>query len=217
MNIFLIFCITSSFYRLPFRQRDAVITSVRPIIGVFILLIARSPNSNAMDSWRITIVTVNIVYTGGRRRSPPFIYTCLGVNPDCIKTVQAETYYRYDLCQNVCVFGTISTRNDCSFCCMLTHIICLCRSRVNATFCAARQNPVCATFYIHRRNRHESFNHTQKSKFVRTQDNDERKLLKHLLVYHTNTGYIALFTASASQRLQFTNRKRKEYTSKTLT
>ena len=32
MNILLIFCITSSFYRLPLRQRDAVITSVRPTL-----------------------------------------------------------------------------------------------------------------------------------------------------------------------------------------
>ena len=34
----------------------------------------------------------------------------------------------------------------------------------------ARQNPVCATFFIHRRNRHDSFN----NKKVNCEDNDER-------------------------------------------
>ena len=32
MNIFLIYTITSSLYRLPSRQRDAIITSVRPLV-----------------------------------------------------------------------------------------------------------------------------------------------------------------------------------------
>ena len=35
--------------------------------------------------------------------------------------------------QNVCVFGTISKRNDCSFCCFLNHI-CFCKSRVMLRF-----------------------------------------------------------------------------------
>ena len=44
MNIFLIFFLafTSSFYRLPFRQRDAVITSVRP--SMFITDSGRVPS-----------------------------------------------------------------------------------------------------------------------------------------------------------------------------
>ena len=50
----------------------------------------------------------------------------------CITMVQSEkNYSRYDLC-STCVFGTISKQNKnyCSFCCLLNHIICFCKSRV---------------------------------------------------------------------------------------
>ena len=36
--------------------------------------------------------------------------------------------------QNVCVFVTISKRNNCSFCCFLNHIICFWKSRVMLCF-----------------------------------------------------------------------------------
>ena len=36
--------------------------------------------------------------------------------------------------ENVCVFDTISKRNNCSFCCSLNHIICFCKSRVMLRF-----------------------------------------------------------------------------------
>ena len=75
------------------------------------------------------------------------------------KMVQSETkiFLIYMiLVQNICVFGTILKQINCSFSCLLNYIICFCKSRV--MFCAARQNPVCATFYTHRRNRHGSFN-----------------------------------------------------------
>ena len=62
------------------------------------------------------------------------------------------------LVQNVCVIGILLKRNNCSSCCFLNHIICLCKSRVMLRFVRQGKNPVCATFYIHRRNRHESFN-----------------------------------------------------------
>ena len=70
--------------------------------------------------------------------------------------VQAENNFnRIKIAQQVCVFDIISKRNNCSFCCFLNHIICFCESRVMSRFGAMRQNPVSATFCIHRRNRHE--------------------------------------------------------------
>ena len=58
--------------------------------------------------------------------------------------------------QKVYVFDVISKRNNCSFCCFLNDIGCFYKSRVTLRFVRCmRQNPVCATFCIHRRNRHE--------------------------------------------------------------
>ena len=90
--------------------------------------------------------------------------------------------------QNVCVFGTISKRNDCSFCCFLNHI-CFCKSRVMLRFVRQGKILFVPTFYI-QRNRSESFN----NKKVNLWGQWWKKLLTHLLVWylllsctHTNT------------------------------
>ena len=51
--------------------------------------------------------------------------------------------------QKVCVFITMSKRNNCSFCCFLNHIICFCKARVMPMqFCAMRQNPVTVPLFV---------------------------------------------------------------------
>ena len=82
---------------------------------------------------------------------------------DCIKMVQVEKniHDNYDLCPK-CMSSWYHVKAEWMlFLLRLNYIICFCKSKSYATLCATRQNPVCATFYIHRslrRNCHEGFN-----------------------------------------------------------
>ena len=77
------------------------------------------------------------------------------------RMVQSENiFYKYEICSiEVYVFDTISKRNKC-FSPLTLEIILIAfvNQELCHTFCAMRQNPVCATFCIYdRRNCHEGF------------------------------------------------------------
>ena len=66
----------------------------------------------------------------------------------CTKMVPAEEKIMIFV-KNVCVFDIISKRNNCSFCCILNHIICCCRSRVMPRFVRRGKIPFVPLFCIH--------------------------------------------------------------------
>ena len=72
--------------------------------------------------------------------------------------------------QNLCVFGTISKRNNCSFCCFLNHIICFCKSRVMLRFVRQGKIPFVPLFIFIE----EIVMKVSTTKKLICEDNDER-------------------------------------------
>ena len=76
------------------------------------------------------------------------VIKCMYVYTVCNKKMVQSEKIIQDMIfvQNLCVFGTISKRNNCSFCCFLNHIICFCKSRVMLRFVWQGKIPFVALF-----------------------------------------------------------------------
>ena len=71
---------------------------------------------------------------------------------------------------SLCVFGTISKQNNCSFCCLLNHIICFCKSRFIPRFVRQGKIPFVPLFIFIE----EIVMKVSTTKRLICEDNDER-------------------------------------------
>ena len=91
--------------------------------------------------------------------------------------VQAErTILDMNVAGKLCVFDTMSKRSNYSFCCILNHDICFCKSRVMPRFVRRGKFPFVPLFgFI--KDRHEGFNGEKVlllKKLIICEDNNER-------------------------------------------
>ena len=100
-------------------------------------------------------------------------------NTVCTKksgTIRKQIILDINIFQMVCVFGTMSKRNNCSFCCYLNHIIWFCKSRVRDD-----EILVCATFVLIVEIVKVSNNDSIATEKVNDENNNEKNYQKHLL------------------------------------